>query len=92
MEKQCKVCKAVFDAGRGSRAQCCSDACRKEWHRSICRQYWHKNKGEISLKRKFGTKKSNHAEHGKGKSISEIQRKAREEGLTYGQYVAKYGV
>ena len=66
---------------------CCSDECRKISERNTTKRYANEHKSEIAERRKVKRKRKNMTN---AEKIIEIDRKAKEMGLSYGQYVARY--
>ena len=76
-EKNCQMCGNVFIPRAPSQKYCCRQCARK---------------AEIESNRKSETKKKNKKSGQHQKAAAEIATKAREAGLSYGQYVAKMGL
>lgn len=85
-EQHCVVCGEVLS---GRRRSYCSDECRYKgkiaFQREKNKEEYKKPKAEERPKRKRGRPK-------KKPSLADINARARTEGLTYGQYCAKYGL
>ena len=84
---KCIICGKEFEQKRETHL-CCSKKCRKkhydEQNRIRSQKWREEHSEEIKKKRNKGKEKSNH------EKIADIAIAARAEGLTYGQYVAKY--
>ena len=78
--KKCAICGMQFTSAKSNTKKYCSVECVVEAKRLRCEQ-----------NRRFCAERKRHAGE-KNKSIVEIDRRAKDEGLTYGQYVAKYGI
>ncbi len=94
--KYCANCAGGFWAGHGG-MKYCSDECRLVVKRRVCaekaRQAYQLSKHEIKSYRRCADAIEKENKRPKpAKSILEINTEARKEGLTYGQYVAKYGL
>lgn len=88
--KPCKVCGKLFKPFRSTHVYCSGDCNRK-----VERQrYRNSLKYNAEKQREYKAKKKlEKAEKERVKNaLVEIAIKAREEGLTYGQYVAKYNI
>ena len=75
--KTCPVCGNFFIGGNNKKY--CSAECREKARRKMTGEGRKKPKENKECKRKIGVL-----------SIGEVNRRARAEGLTYGQYMAKY--
>ena len=85
-----KVCEICGKKLNGFKKKYCSDECR--YKSQLERQ---RNKYETELKSIYSEEKTLKKKRGRPKkkiSLAEINKLAREEGLNYGQYVAKYGL
>lgn len=82
-EKICLVCGKKFTTNRSTQ-KCCSKECSKKWSNARQAKY-----AGMYVKhpttQKYGRGGENY------EAIADIAIAARKEGLTYGQYVAKYG-
>lgn len=76
MNKRCVVCGMQFSAS--TRANTCSIEC-KEKRKDLKITEWKNNKKRVVTKESLARK-----------SLSEINELARQEGLTYGEYVARH--
>lgn len=103
----CPVCGKKF-IKESSAQKHCSDKCRKVYHRKkpmgeILKEYkcaWcgktfkydrRKNYCSYDCRRKANGKRKNNRKKA-NVSLEEIAKRCREENLSYGQYVAKYGL
>ena len=77
MNKRCVVCGMQFSAK--TRANTCSKECREK-RKDLKITEWKNNQKRVVKKESLARK-----------SLSEINELARQEGLTYGEYVARYG-
>lgn len=92
-EVQCPVCGKMFARERKKPNQrYCSLDCSKKAELESKRISARQNKSLIHHRSIEPPKKPKKKKKSNMKSIAEIDRLAKEEGLTYGQYVAKYGV
>lgn len=90
--KVCPICGKTFKAKR-KRDYCCSQVCTRmnnskmsaEWYRTQVEIY--REQAEINR-----SVKTPRPRKGKNLTVAEINKRARAEHLTYGQYVAKYGL
>lgn len=85
--KKCKWCGNEFE-GRNQQRYC-SKSCKDKMNEFSGIKYQHK---ELVEKSQYVQKAKRGRPKYKGPSILEIDAAARKEGLTYGQYVAKYGI
>jgi hypothetical protein len=85
MIKPCAVCGKPFAAKR-QKDCCCSKECTRI-NENRRRQEWWKEQSEINRSTKNPKRRKK-----KGLTAAEINKRARAEHLTYGQYVAKYGL
>lgn len=76
VDKQCKGCGTLM-VGVACNRQYCDD-CRRIRARDVSRRYY--------------ARRRSRADRRKGMTIKQIVREADTEGLSYGQYVAKYGL
>ena len=76
-EKNCQICGTAFIPQATSQKYCCRQCARQ---------------AEQESNRKSETKKKNKKFGQHQKAAAEIATKAREAGLSYGQYVAKMGL
>lgn len=83
-EKICEECGKSFLANRKHGKYCCEE-CRREGNRRKVRE---------SSRIYYARKKLSHAARPDGgkMSLAEINQKARDEGMSYGPYVAKHGL
>lgn len=86
--KECLWCKGTFVPSRNGQLYCCR-TCRVKNHAKNQKMYQDAEK-ELDNERleKMKPKKSKKSKY----SIAELQAASRKEGMSYGQYVAKYGV
>ena len=77
MNKRCVVCGMQFSAN--TRANTCSKECREK-RKDLKITEWKNNQKRVVKKESLARK-----------SLSEINELARQEGLTYGEYVARHG-
>lgn len=88
-KKVCPVCGKVFQKDKYRAAKkYCSQECRDSAQLESKRNYDRKNYATIYDRRKTRKNKKKF----NNQSIVDITVAARKEGMTYGQYVAKYGV
>lgn len=87
-EAECVICGKRF-VKKKINHMCCSDECRKISERNTTKRYANEHKSEIAERRKAKKKKEKNMTN--AEKIIEIDRKAKERGLSYGQYVARYG-
>lgn len=80
-EQICKECGCAFKPNREWQAFC-SEKC--------CRAYHVKENRYKRLERRLESKKE--PKRGKKLSLTDISVEARKAGMTYGEYVAKYGL
>ena len=81
--RECKICGELF-VPRTNSHKYCSEECTKE----SARRNW-RTKGEINRAiRKAEKRKSKNKNH----EIADIAKKAREAGMSYGEYVARNGM
>ena len=78
--KKCTICGTQFTSAKSNVQKYCSTECAAEAARI---------RNEEN-KRLYAERKRHAGE--KNKSLVDIDRRAKAEGLTYGQYVAKYGI
>lgn len=96
-EAICKMCGKTFIRGKYQSAQkCCSKECSEKSTSLRKKAYYEANK-EVVNSRSEERKKRKKQEavrkrYSNKKAIIDISALARKEGLSYGQYVAKYGV
>lgn len=83
--KVCPVCGKTFTVPR-IKDVTCSPACSKAYGQKQVRE-WYKEQTEINKSNRNPRKPKN-----KPMTFAQINEKARAEHLTYGQYVAKYGL
>lgn len=88
--RTCEVCGAEFTCNEYQQTKkFCSVECRKVANKNNAKRFWDANKDEINRqqreRRKIKKKKSN-------SELLRINELALKEGLSYGQYVAKYRV
>lgn len=79
--KQCAICSKVFEP-RNSRQVTCSRKCQKIRDNSMMATWKEKNTKSTKLPREQKPKKK------KPETLAQINKKARELGMTYGQYTA----
>lgn len=85
-EKPCKICGKLF-MPRIANQLCCSSACSEENAKITTRtNYWESKKTKEVKEKKQREQKQ------KKLSIAEINKRAREEHMSYGQYCGKYGL
>ena len=77
--KICATCGKKFAPNHSSKV-CCSPACQKERERKMAREGW-RSTGQTAAKKPRSTEKQ----------IIDINAKAKAMGLSYGQYVDRYG-
>ena len=80
--KKCIICGTEFKPSK-STVVCCSESCKKKRQRENEKAKHAEYREEQKKSKK---KKTNH------KQLADIAIDARKEGLTYGQYVVKYGL
>lgn len=85
----CIICSTPIPDAKGRRIYC--DACRKEIANRNRRNHRMLNQNEKNYKDVVAEMKSE-KETGSHMSISKVVKAAKEEGISYGKYVAKYGV
>lgn len=83
-KKICTCCKKKFIPNHSNQKYCCKE-CSKEMNRQNNQRYY----AEIG---KYKEKEKRHPKKKKSLSISEIEKMAREAGMSYGMYIAKMGV
>lgn len=74
--KICATCGKEFAPNHPAKV-CCSPGCQKERDREVARLYWNKKKSPVE-----------NQPVDKAQAIIDINAKAKEMGMTYGQYVA----
>lgn len=79
-QKICPICNKVFEASSNHRKYC--NGCQKEGRTRVQLEYQRNRK----MMERYSTKRKKRYE------IEEINRKALAEHLSYGKYVAKYGL
>lgn len=89
-EMKCGWCGKEYDSGRKNTKYCC-DECRKAAavKGKKEREKKYRKRRVEEAKKKLNRNRKPNAE---GLSLSEVNALAREEGLTYGKYLAKHGL
>lgn len=88
----CAVCGKEFVRNcRQSKMKYCSEPCRRIVKNEATRRFRERNKVEINQQRKEKRQKIK-KKVSNNDIVLQINALARKEGLSYGQYVAKYGV
>lgn len=95
-EKICPECHGKFLAQYGRQKYCCRD-CRMEHNRRTARAEYYRRRGcgsqeEGERMRSPEPVPLQEAGRPPAMDLEEVARRSRREGLTYGQYVAKYGL
>lgn len=98
MIRECAVCGKMFEVPNfHNKTKVCSEECRKIKNRNVYEARYERIKQqrqqqllEQTVDDKINRKIQKKQPKQKPLSFAEIQKKAREENLTYGQYVAKY--
>lgn len=89
----CVICGKEFVRGKNQdRMKYCSMECRKVVIAANSRRFRELNKERIKQERREKNKSKPKKKESNNKLILRIDELARKEGLSYGQYVAKYGV
>ena len=91
-EKVCKVCGKPLPKNK---LTYCSEECSKKAHKEYMREYNEKRANELRGKpkaRKPFPKKKRSTQEKNYLSFAEVCKRAREEGLSYGQCVARYNL
>jgi len=79
--RHCISCGKEFKPYRHDQATCGDKKCVKKSVLVRCKKYRQESKIRTEMKKRKGNN-----------SVMDIANRAREEGLSYGQYVAKYGL
>ena len=80
-EKKCPICGSIF-VGRPNKIYCSAKCCKK------ASKEYERKRGEE--RKKPEAEKKKHKSKLESLNLEEINKKARAEGLSYGQYMAKY--
>lgn len=89
----CLICEKEFTATVNNQVYCGKE-CYKESQRRLTKE-WYKNNPDAMLKYKYNRnpdrERLKRAKKGNA-ALADINAKAREAGMTYGQYVSKMGI
>ncbi|MFR4350559.1 MAG: hypothetical protein ACLT3H_02700 [Roseburia sp.] len=79
--------KTFYDDGQ---SECCSEECKRERKLEACREHRRNNKAADERAKKMVETKR--VVKKPTMTLEEVNQLAREEGLSYGKYVGKYGL